>query len=70
MSEHDKIYDATSRLTDVYYQLRLLGRGFHETGNDIVADRLWSMSEDIEKARNDVREAVGEMLSGRLRATP
>ena len=58
----DKHSNASKTLMNIVYEIEGLAKGFRTTGNGIICTQLKLIASDIEKARKDMSDAVGESI--------
>lgn len=55
----DVSHDECNKLSKISRRLRSLSGAFSVTGNDAMADKLFTLAEDIHKSQKLIRDAVG-----------
>lgn len=59
----DKHSEASMVLFNIFYEIEAIARAFKVTGNSAMCTTLMAIAADIEKARKDMSDAIGESIS-------
>lgn len=68
-SFNDVIYSVAGSMRHAGYNLESLAASFNDTGNAVVAERLWAIAKDLEDDRKILMDAWGHKVHDDLRAS-
>lgn len=63
----EKHSEASKVLFNIVYEIEHIAKAFGTTGNSTMCTTLMSIAKDIEKARKDMSDAIGESISEDIR---